>query len=91
MFSGSSAAAGIDAPSTSTGTTSTFGPRERRGDLEPHEVVRFVEPPVAGHVAGADPLAPDDGQHDAAVVEARLDRLHEVLSGAQGIDVAEHP
>ena len=64
---------------------------EGRGDLEPHEVVRFVEPAAAGHVAGAGPLAPDDGQHDAAVVEARLDRLHEVLPRTQGIDVTKHP
>ena len=67
------------------------GPRQSRGNLESHEVVGLVEPPAAGHVAGAGPFPPDDRQHHAAVGEAGFDRLDEVLPGAQRVHVAEHP
>ena len=89
-FSGSSDVAGIAAPSTSTGTTRTLGPRQRRADFEAHEVERLVEAAAAGEVARAGPFAANHGQHHRAVGQARLDGLDEVLAWAQRVHVTEH-
>ena len=63
---------------------------QRRGDLEPDEILGVVDPPHAIAVAGRQPLAPDQCEQDVALGNLGVDHLPEVDAGLDRDDVHEH-
>jgi hypothetical protein len=52
---------------------------------------RHVEPPAAVAIRGHEPAAADDGKEHGAGSHSALDRLNEVIAGADGIEIPEDP
>ncbi len=62
---------------------------QRRGDLDPHIVVRVVEPPLPLAVCGGQPMRADDGEHRVALGDLRVELLDEIEPWLDGIDIDE--
>ena len=62
---------------------------QRRLDLEPHEVIRVVEPTASLLIGKGYPLAPDQGHQHCAGVNCLPDDLGEVQACLDGVQVHE--
>jgi len=62
---------------------------QRRRYLQPKVVVLLIESPAPGGIRGVQPLPADQREQGAAFTKARIDCVHEVLAGADGVDIPE--
>jgi hypothetical protein len=62
---------------------------QRRGDFDPHIVVRVVEPPLALAVGGGQPVRADDCKQRVALGDLAIELLDEVEPRLDGVDIDE--
>ena len=62
--------------------------RCKAASIDPHEILRVVEPPAVARLVGrGDPAFGDQGQEHAALRQLLAEKIDEIDAGRDGVDV----